>query len=203
MRSLPGIVTCGLWDELERRPDLPTLALVTDVGNDILYGFPVPRIAEWVDACLGRLARRRSETIVALLPLATLEKISPIRYHLIRQILFPGRRAAPWSAVLESARELNERSRRLALDYGARLVEPSPSWYGIDPIHVRPSMRNKAWSRILDHPCLAREGQVKAGVRLPIFGSAELRLGGRLWGMTLRTPQPVCRFEDGTTVALY
>lgn len=203
VRSLPGIVHCGLWDELERRPDLPTLALLTDVGNDILYGFPVPRIAEWVETCLARLARRKSATILALLPLATLEKISPIRYHLIRQILFPGRRAPPWSAVLASTRDLNERLRSLALGHGAHLVEPSPSWYGIDPIHVRRGMRDMAWSQILEHPLLSRRGDLMAGARLPIFGSAEIRLGGRFLGITLRTPQPVCRFENGSTVALY
>jgi len=102
-------------------------------------------------------------------------------------------------AVLESARELNERLRRLALEHGARVIEPSPSWYGFDPIHVRRGMRSKAWSQFLEHPWLAREGELMGGARLPIFGSAEVRLGG----MTLRTPQPVCRFEDGSTVALY
>lgn len=199
VRSLPGIVQCALWDELERRPDLPTLALLTDVGNDILYGFPVPTIADWVEVCLERLVRRQSEIIVALLPLAALEKTSPFRYHFIRQILFPGRRAAPWSAVLESARELNERLRKLAADHGAELVEPSPSWYGIDPIHVRRSRRTEAWSRIFEHPLLSREGELMRGFRLPLFGAAELRLGG----FTLRRPQPVRRFEDGSTVALY
>jgi hypothetical protein len=87
----------------------------------------------------------------------------------------------------------------LALEHGARLVEPSPSWYGFDPIHVRRRMRSKAWSQILEHPWLARQGEMTGGARLPVFGSAELRLGG----ITLRTPQPVCRFKDGSTVALY
>jgi hypothetical protein len=179
------------------------VALVTDVGNDLLYGAPVPTIAGWVGICLERLARQEAELIVGLLPLSTLEKVSPVRYHLVRQILFPGRRAAPWSAVLDSARELNERLRRLGLEHGARLVEPSPSWYGIDPIHVRRSMRSQAWNQILDHPLLPREGQ-PAGIladtgRLPLFGSAELRL----FGVPLRNPQPVCRFKDGSTVALY
>jgi hypothetical protein len=210
VRLLPGIVQCGLWEELERRHrrhPLPTVALVTDVGNDLLYGVPVPRIAGWVGTCLERLARQEAEIIVALLPLSTLEKVSPVRYHLARQILFPGRRAAPWSAVLDSARELNERLRRLGLEHGARLVEPSPSWYGIDPIHVRRSMRSQAWNQMLDHPLLPREGQPAAKLagklegtgRLPLFGSAELRL----FGVPLRNPQPVCRFKDGSTVALY
>lgn len=199
VRQLPGIVQCGLWEEMDRRPGLPTVALVTDVGNDLLYGAPVPAIAGWVETCLQRLSRQRAEIILALLPLPSLEKTSPFRYHLIRQILFPGRRAAPWSAMLESARELNERLRRLGLEHGARLVEPSPSWYGIDPIHVRRSMRSQAWNQILHHPLLPREGELAGGGRLPAFGSAELRL----FGVPLRNPQPVCRLKDGTTVALY
>jgi hypothetical protein len=198
VRLLPGIVHCGLWEELERRPRLPTVALVTDVGNDLLYGAPVPAIAGWVGTCLERLARQETEIILGLLPLASLEKVSPVRYHLVRQILFPGRRAAPWSAMLDSARELNEWLRRLGLEHGARLVEPSPSWYGIDPIHVRRSMRSQAWNQILDHPLLPGKGEL-AGGRLPLFGAAELRL----FGVPLRNPQPVCRFKDGSTVALY
>lgn len=199
VRRLPGIVQCGLWEELERRPLLPTVALVTDVGNDLLYGAPVPVIAGWVGTCLERLAKRKAELVVGLLPLASLEKVSPVRYHLVRQILFPGRRAAPWSAMLDRARELNERLRGLGLEHGARLVEPSPSWYGIDPIHVRRSMRSQAWDEILRHPLLPREGQPVGGGRLPLFGAAELRL----FGVPLRNPQPVCRLKDGSTVALY
>lgn len=199
VRGLPGIVQCGLWEALEQRPPLPTVALVTDVGNDLLYGAPVPRIAGWVGTCLERLARQKAEIIVGLLPMSGLEKVSAFRYHLVRQILFPGRRAAPWSAMLDSVRELNDRLRRLGSEHGARLVEPSPSWYGIDPIHVRRSMRSQAWTQILHHPLLPAEGQPGGSCRLPPFGSAELRL----FGATLRTPQPVCRFKDGSTVALY
>jgi hypothetical protein len=199
VRELPGIVGCGLWAELDRRPPLPTVAVVTDVGNDLLYGVEVPRIAEWVETCLERLAARRAEIILGLLPLASLEKVSPIRYHLARSILFPGRRAASWGAVLESAWKLNEMLRQQGLAHGARLVEPPLSWYGIDPIHVRRSMRREAWVRILQHPRLPGEGELQDKGGLPLFGAAELRL----FGLPLRNPQPVRRFEDGTTVALY
>lgn len=199
VRQLPGIVHCGLWEELERRPPLPTVAVITDVGNDLLYGAPVPAIAGWIGTCLERLARREAELVLGLLPLASLENLSAFRYHLVRQILFPGRRAAPWSALLSDARELNERLRGMGLEHGVRLVEPSPSWYGIDPIHVRRSMRRQAWTEILHHPLLPREGEVTGGGRLPLFGAAELRL----FGVPLRIPQPVCRLKDGSTVALY
>jgi hypothetical protein len=101
--------------------------------------------------------------------------------------------------MLDSVRELNERLRELGLTYKARLVEPSPSWYGVDPIHLRRSLRHEAWDRILHHPRLPHLGSLPGGGRLPLFGAAELRLFGAL----RRNPQPVCRFKDGTTVALY
>lgn len=199
VRRLPGIVGCRLWEDLDRRPPLPTFALVGDVGNDLLYGAGVPQIAGWVGTCLDRLEERGAEIILTLLPIASLVKVSAVRYHLVRSILFPGRRAAPWDAMLESVRELNERLRQLGLAHGARLVEPSPSWFGIDPIHVRRSLRHAAWNHILRHPRLPHEGSLAGGGRLPLFGAAELRL----FGARLSNPQPVCRFKDGTTVALY
>ncbi|MES1245443.1 MAG: hypothetical protein ABUT39_27815 [Acidobacteriota bacterium] len=199
VRRLPGIVDCRLWDDLDRLPPRPTVAFVGDVGNDLLYGAAVPQIAGWVGTCLDRLAERGAETVLALLPVATLVKVSAVRYHLVRSILFPGRRAVPWGAMLDSVRELNDRLYQQGLAHGARLVEPSPSWYGIDPIHVRRSLRREAWDRILDHPRLPHAGSLPGGGRLPLFGAAELKL----FGARRRNPQPVCRFKDGTTVALY
>ncbi|HEY4597786.1 MAG TPA: hypothetical protein VIJ02_15405, partial [Thermoanaerobaculia bacterium] len=68
VRHLPGISRCGLWEELRSRPLLPTLAVVTDVGNDLVYGAPVEEIAGWVEACLDRLVPE-TEIVMTLLPL--------------------------------------------------------------------------------------------------------------------------------------
>ncbi|HSS47569.1 MAG TPA: hypothetical protein VLX28_01360, partial [Thermoanaerobaculia bacterium] len=89
IRHLPGIAGCGLWQALEGRPALPTLALVTDVGNDLVYGAEVAEIVRWIETCLNRLARRRSRVVLTLLPLARLEKLSPWEVRLAVSLLFP------------------------------------------------------------------------------------------------------------------
>ena len=38
LRRLPGIVNCGLWDSLQDSGSKPPLVLITDLGNDIVYG---------------------------------------------------------------------------------------------------------------------------------------------------------------------
>ena len=37
-RKISGIFPCALWQDLQNRPPMPTTALVTDIGNDLLYG---------------------------------------------------------------------------------------------------------------------------------------------------------------------
>ncbi len=59
-RSLPAIRACALWETIFRRPQVPTVSLVTDVGNDLLYGASVETIASWVEECLTKLAGIRT-----------------------------------------------------------------------------------------------------------------------------------------------
>src|SRR3974377_1647031 len=55
VRRLPGILDSGLWRTLETLPKLPTRAVVTDVGNDIVYGFSAEQTLAWVEEALDRL----------------------------------------------------------------------------------------------------------------------------------------------------
>jgi hypothetical protein len=196
VRHLPGIIGCGLWRDLEDRPACPTLALVTDVGNDLVYGAKVTEIVRWLDVCLDRLARHRAQLVLTLLPLARLERLSPWEVRLAVSLLFPGR-LAPWPALLERARDLDERMRQLGREHDARLVEPEASWYGLDPIHLRRSRRREIWERLTG--VAGSPSTEPARVRFPLFGAETLRLAGR----TLHRPQPAIHLADGTTVALY
>jgi hypothetical protein len=203
-RRLPGIAECGLWPALEGRSPLRTLALVTDVGNDLVYGAGVERIAGWIETCLDRLARQRAEIVLTLLPIARLERLSAWGARLATSLLFPGR-AAPWPALLGRARQLDEHLRRSGRERGARLLEPEARWYGVDPIHPRRSARREAWERILSlwppaPPAPgAPQGPPAGRIRIPPLGAAEVQI----LGITLRHPQPAVRMADGTTVALY
>ncbi|MFY9820520.1 MAG: hypothetical protein WAM82_04010 [Thermoanaerobaculia bacterium] len=196
IRHLPGIAGCGLWQALESRPARPTLALLTDAGNDLVYGAEVTEIAGWIRICLDRLARPQTQVVLTRLPLARLQWLRPWEVRLAVALLFPGRRA-PWPGLLERARELDERLCQLGREHGALVVEPEASWYGIDPIHLRRSRRREVWERLTGVSGLPAAPSIR--VRLPLFGAETLRLAGR----TRRTRQPAVRLADGTTVALY
>ena len=205
VRSLPGIVNCDLWPDLERSAaaDAPVSALVTDVGNDLIYGSSPENIAGWVEQCLEKLADRRAEIVLTLLPMESVRRLSAWRYHLTRMIFFPGGGPA-WADMQGQAAELNERLRQVGAAVGAHVVEPPGEWYGFDPIHVRHSLRNEAWGRILSGWPSFDAGRTGAGVSLT--ESLRLLAGRpaerRLFGRHQRAAQPSQRVGN-VAVAIY
>ncbi len=198
-RALPGIVACGLWDGLRSAPSAPTFGLLTDVGNDLMYGFPPATIAGWIAACLDRLAACDARIVVTRLPLARVERLSAGRYHATRLLFFPSRRPVSWAEMLDRARDLDRRVVEAAAARGAAIVTPPLDWYGFDPIHVRRSRRAAAWRTVFAHwPGFAPSSKPARG--LPLLG--RLPQEARLFGHRVGRPQPIVRRDDAT-LSLY
>lgn len=197
-RTLPSILKSGLWVELERRPPMATRGLVTDVGNDILYGFSVERTLGWVEEALVRLGRVTRDIVLTDLPLASVHRLSNLKFLAFRSVLVPSCRLS-LAQVLERADLVNEGLALLAKSYGAKLFRLDPAWYGFDPIHVRPSRWRSAWQQILGSQPHADSGNgsmvesVKLYFMRPerrcLFGVEQftsqsgvaLRSGGQVW----------------------
>ncbi len=147
-RTLPGILKSGLWAELERRPHVATRGLVTDVGNDIMYGFSAERTLGWVEEVLERLRRVTRDIVLTDLPLTSVRRLSNLKFLAFRTALVPSCRLS-LAQVIHRAERVNEGLAVLAETYGATLFRLDPDWYGFDPIHVRPSQWRPAWQQIL------------------------------------------------------
>jgi hypothetical protein len=199
-RTLPGILKSGLWAALERRPHVVTRALVTDVGNDILYGFSVGRILGWVEQALIRLNVLTSDIVLTDLPLASVRRLSHSKFLAFRSILVPSCRLS-LTQVLDRAELVNKGLGALSEKYGAKLFELDPDWYGFDPIHMRPSQWRSAWQHILGAQAevQSNNGATGESVRL-YFMRPERRW---LFGVEQFTPQSGTVLRSGGQVWLY
>ena len=199
-RTLPGILKSGLWAELERRPPLKTRGLVTDVGNDILYGFSVERTLGWVEEVLVRLSRVTKDIVLTDLPLASIYRLSNLKFLAFRSILVPSCKLS-LAQVIDRSELVNEGLAKLAVAYDATFFQLDPAWYGFDPIHVRPSQWRPAWQRILGaQPAAKSDGRsVVESVKL-YFMRPERRW---LFGVEQWTPQSGLALPSGGQVWLY
>jgi hypothetical protein len=202
-RTLPAILACGLWKDLTRRPALPTAALLTDVGNDIVYGADADQVASWVRECCERLLPVCEAVVVTGLPLDSLRRLSGGRFRLLRTILFPRSRLT-LERALHSTAQLDAQLRAMAEEYSVSFVTPRCEWYGWDPIHIRLRYWSRAWLHILSHakPGTSYGGADGSLVRW-ITLCAQRPLYRKLFGITQHRGQPTCKLSDHSTVSLY
>jgi hypothetical protein len=190
-RTLPGIGGCGLWRGLASARDLPTYALLTDLGNDLAFGAPPERILSWVRASLEPLGD--AHVIVSGLPLPSLRGLAPWQFALWATFFFPGR-GLSMERILSGAAELEEGLRALSEERGLAFVASSGEWFGADPIHFARPRVGAAWQSIL-----APWGTAVSALEVPL-PAPEWR---RVLGIPRNHAQPGARLRDGTTISVY
>ncbi len=202
-RTLPGITDCGLWEELQRRPPLPTAALLTDIGNDIIYGHDVAVILQWLETCLQRLSGHVARLVVTRLPLDSVATTAPWKIRLLISLIFPSSRITPATALLR-ATELDAQLGQFAQRYGAYIVQPEPNWYRWDPIHISRASRRVAWRKYT--MCWSH------GQPLPLATVSFRRwlalqrarpLHWKWFARERHRVQPSVQLPDGTTISLF
>lgn len=203
-RSLEGILDCGLWHEHAKRAALPTTALLTDIGNDILYDVPAAQIGDWVDTCLKRLTAFAERLIVTSLPVENVKTLATWRYVVMRTLLFPTCRL-DLQTTIDRALRLNELVWEMAAHHRADVVQPCPSWYGFDPIHVRQRYRNAAWRKNFFLEKSESEKSRRTRLRFPqrLYLYTRRPLHRTLFGWKQNTSQPAGVLSNGTVVSFY
>ena len=206
MRRLPSILGCGLWKSLtveSRAATRPPVAVVTDVGNELLYGLGVAQVAAAVKESVRRLADHGAAIVITGLPLASIATVGPARYRALRTLFVPGCRL-PLATLKDASVWLDDELRVLADDMGGTFIEQPGEWYGLDAIHVRRRELDTLWSRVADAwnwPAASRPARATAIERAAIGSrAAEVRSLARVM---LHTPQPAWRSRDGLRLWLY
>jgi hypothetical protein len=201
-RTLPSIRDCELWEDWQSRDMLPSAAIVTDIGNDIMYGSSPRQISQWVQECAERLVARCERVVVTGLPLDNVTRLGPRRFKILRAILFPSSQLTLEQAI-DRAIELNERVSTLAKAFNLEWTSPDPSWFGIDPIHIRRRHWSIAWEQMMHHLREADENTV-AERSSAVWKLRRLRAKHCwLFGVEKRHAQPVWSGSDGSCLSLY
>lgn len=206
-RGLPGISACQLWETLESQPTTSTAqvrALITDVGNDLLYGVEADQVSAWIESCLQRLQRLDARIVVTSLPVASVQKVSRRRFEFLKSMMFPGSQMS-FDEVEPKMLRLNHLVAELARTYGADFIEKRGEWYGFDPIHIRRRYRAVAWNTILT-PWFDDPNEVR-------FPSVGLHRSSLIWRQrpaerrwrekTQKTVQPTLCEPNGSALWLF
>lgn len=207
-RELPGIVDCRLWEDLRASTVVPdrTYSLVTDIGNDILFGVEPLQIVAWVRKTFEHLSGQNAQIVATGLPLASVRLMPLWKFRLMRRILFPKSQLS-LPETLSRAEELHDRITDLTREFNVPLVEANVCWYGFDPIHIRRRSRLAAWQRVLSSwgtfPEDISFSKARRATTLQVLEAAPYEQ--RWFGRTKIVPQPSVapRAESGLSWSAY
>jgi hypothetical protein len=210
-RTLPGLRECGLWEafrsvrEASRATgqQVPLYALLTDIGNDLVFGSSPERIDQWVNECISRLQAENARITIGRLPVFALKRLGRMRFAATRSFFFP-KSPLTYERMLEDVPRLDALISARTSEVGAKSFIPRPEWYGFDPIHIRALSRSTAWNEILrrwfgEGPIEAQRPAAGMRRRHWLLAPAERTI----WGAKRTRAQPAFRWQDGSGIWLY
>jgi hypothetical protein len=202
-RRLPSILSCGMWKGIESRPPVPTTALITDIGNDLLYEVPPEQVAEWVSETADRLLALTSRIAMTMLPTGNSSGLSEWRFLFLRNCFFPSCQLS-LEELMRRAGKLDVMLREICAERGIRTIEQRREWYGFDPIHIKQRQSKAAWGEILSPWCDGERPVVPRPSRRGWL-QFHLMVPEQRWffGISQRREQPAGKLPDGSPVFLY
>jgi hypothetical protein len=144
----PSIGSSGILEAARERAQKAqqVTALITDIGNDIMYGVPVSEIT----ACLNTLFKKfdaiDAEVFVNPIPLDFSKDVSKCQFRLLRSVFYP-HSAIDYGGARQAVDAINKFLRDSA-DGRIHLLPSAKDFCGVDKIHYSVFLGHKAWSLV-------------------------------------------------------
>lgn len=205
LRGLPGIAASGLWSQLVSTESRPAYALLTDIGNDILYESAPEQILRSVEWCIGQLQKQPMQIVVINLPMASIENLSETRYTFFRNVFYPFC-WLPRDETVNRARTVHRGLIDMASRRHFKLYEQEPVWFGLDGIHVNYWQRRAFYQDILEQFPLPGNEQTSAESKQELLLTWQQRpqfAYKTVLGRAIYCQQPSGQLADGSIIFKY
>jgi len=122
------------------------IALITDIGNDIMYDVPLSEITSCLNTLMQKLDALGADVFVNPIPLDFFKDVSEHQFRLLRSVFYP-HSTIEYSRAGESVDGVNGFLRDSAAGR-IHLLPSAKDFSGVDKIHYSIFHSHKAWSEV-------------------------------------------------------
>jgi hypothetical protein len=146
--TYPPIGSCGILQSARERAEKSrkVVALITDIGNDIMYGVSLKEITACLASLFQELDALGAEVFVHPIPLDLSDDVTERQFRILRWIFYPKSNIG-----YEEAKEVVDAVNDFLRDKAVGRVHLLPSLKdctGTDKIHYSVFHSHRAWSRV-------------------------------------------------------
>ncbi len=146
--AYPPIISSDIFEVAHNKSKsgCQVVALVTDIGNDIMYDVSAEKVIETIQQVFARLQSMNTKVFYTTLPVAFEKKDHPIRFRILRSLLFP-RSTVTYDEATAGIIEVNRFLKESTGKYG-HLIPDMNRYLGFDEIHYGWLRAHSAWSQV-------------------------------------------------------
>ncbi len=133
------------WDG----PGVPTLAVLSDIGNDIAYAQRPDTTLGWVGELAGRLEGQGAEVVLAGIPVESLRGLPGWLFLLLRTLYYAGP-SVTHADIMQRLEDLEGGLREMSRERGYAFLDTDARWYGFDHFHLRSAFYGTCWEGWLE-----------------------------------------------------
>jgi hypothetical protein len=125
-----------------------TIALISDIGNDIMYGVPVQKLIQDLENSILNLSGFCSHVFILPIPSKKIESLNHWQINILKRILFPKCTLSP-EKIISSIQIVNQFLSELNTPK-LTLLKAMDDCIGWDRAHYDLSKMHIAWTKIVD-----------------------------------------------------
>ena len=146
----PPIQDCQVIEAAEKKTKNTRVVLLTDLGNDLMYGVTADALIECLDMLIDRMLKWNAEIFLTSIHINIKKDISRRIFYILRFIFYPRSKINFEEADLLVTKinfYLEEKTRK---NKKVHLITGMESYAGLDKIHYSLFKMHKAWSKVTD-----------------------------------------------------
>ena len=146
----PPIQDCQVIEAAEKKTKNTRVVLITDLGNDLMYGVTADALIECLDMLIDRMLKWNAEIFLTSIHINIKKDISRTIFYVLRFIFYPRSKINFEEADLLITKVncyLEEKTRK---NKNVHLITGMESYVGLDKIHYSLLKMHKAWSKVTD-----------------------------------------------------
>lgn len=144
----PPILDCGIIEAIRsrRNSNQKVVALITDVGNDIMYGVPADDIISGLDSLFGTLNEFSARVFITSIPVDLKNDVNEFYFRTLRRIFFPNS-PVEYHQAAEAVRVINKFMLE-SPNENLTVIDGMEQYCGMDKIHYSLLKSRQAWTYV-------------------------------------------------------
>jgi hypothetical protein len=164
--TYPPIQDCQILEAANKKSCDTRAVLITDIGNDLMYGVSADNLIESLDGLIDRALQCDAEIFLTSIHVNLKKDVSQTTFFILKSFCYPGSSITYENTNLFIIKVNSYLKEKAGQNQKVHLISGMESFTGTDKIHYSLLKTHSAWEKIANEICQVLEAPVKKKVRL-------------------------------------